>query len=88
MKEILIYKAQKSTGSGNEHVESMIISINKEQPIFDMNRTIAEVNERFDHDAELIVNALINSLPQGTTDRVLAKLMMKKATSLVIPFEG
>ena len=65
-------------------VESVTIFIVQEIPSI---KTLDEANQIFGGDAELIVNTLCTVLPQGTVDRVLAKLMMRKAKSLVIPME-
>ena len=77
IQNILIHKA----GSvGGLPVESKSISISKEMPDF---QSLKDTEHIFDSDAEAIVKALCESLPQGTVDRVLAKLMAKKASSFV-----
>lgn len=43
-----------------------------------------ELNKLMDRDAQAIVDDLYRSLPGGTIDRVLAKLMARQASSLVV----
>jgi hypothetical protein len=81
MKRIRVHKAQGML----EPVESLTILVIKEIPEI---KSFDKANKMFNVDAEAIVNSLLEALPRGTTDRVLAKLMMRKATSLIIPFNS
>ncbi|MFA5323145.1 MAG: hypothetical protein WC373_10785 [Smithella sp.] len=49
----------------------------------------ADANHRevFEHDAGSIFNALLQSLPGGTLDALLRKMIEHRASSLVVPFK-
>ena len=79
MKREYIYKAQ---GVGDQKVTSVMIVIDAEMPQFDH----ASVAERsFNVQADRLADALCSALPGGTLDRLISKLLIRKATSLVVP---
>ena len=45
--------------------------------------TLEVIRDIMDSDAEKVVDALCSTLPQGTTDRILAQLMQRKASVLI-----
>ena len=79
MKTISISKAQ---GIGDERVESVTIIIDRELPDF---KDIKTSKEAFEAGAENLADALCAALPGGTLDRLIDKLLMKKATSFNVP---
>lgn len=45
----------------------------------------SELRDIYDRDAEAVVSALLNSLPGGTTDRVLSVMLRRKSSILRVP---
>jgi hypothetical protein len=62
----------------NRPVESVTIAVDVPLPDADLGLDAARAI--FDMDAEIIVDALFASLPQGTIERVLAKMIMRRAS--------
>jgi hypothetical protein len=76
---INIFKAQ---GIGTKTVDSRILDISVELPPFEsLTKTIAE----FESQALLLADALCETLPGGTLDRLVAELLKRKATSFNVP---
>jgi len=74
MKEVKICKA----GSiGDAPVEPVIITVNEDLP----DPTSGDVELAYDLDAGSLAQALFYSLPQGTFDRLIIKLMKRKISS-------
>ena len=80
MKTERIYKAQGI--SAHEELESAHIILEQEFPHFADTK---ESVRNFELDSERIANILCNTLPGGTLDRLIGKLLMRKATQLVVP---
>lgn len=72
MRDIYIFKAQPS----DHPVEDVKIHIEEEAP--DWN--ITQQDKVFDVHAHLLENALYQSLPGGIYDRLLGKMLERKAT--------
>lgn len=65
----------------NQTAEDTVISIAEDYPIsLNNDRTTEELVAYYENQAELIADALFNSLPQGTCDRLLIKLMQHKTS--------
>ncbi len=82
MKKIEIFKAQ---GVGGEEIESAEIVLEHPMPSYDATEIAMNT---FDLQAERIANLLFDTLPGGTLDRLIGKLLMRKATSFVVPLFG
>lgn len=80
MKTIQICKARSVIES--MPVESATLIIDQEVPEC---ATLDEYATFYDNEADRLVKALGNHLPQGLLDRVLGKLMLKRASLFVIP---
>ncbi|HEC60709.1 hypothetical protein LCGC14_0831570 [marine sediment metagenome] len=77
MKEIQIMKADQI---GDTEVKPVKIVINAS--LVALTDQIGEtIEEAYNHDADLLSRALFYSLPQGTFDRLLIKLMKRKTSS-------
>lgn len=74
-----VHKAQPTIAA--EPVRDVGIYVNKELPSF---KTLAEAEAAFARDAEAIADELQGSLPGGTLDRLVAILLMRKASSLIV----
>lgn len=72
--KICIYKASPLMES--EEVPSVELLIRTEIP---ETRTIDEAYSMYQHDAEMIADALFKSLPQAALDRLITELMGMKA---------
>lgn len=85
MKTVNIYKAQ---AIGDQRIESVTITIDATLPQSDDRyRDWLKVATRlFDEEAAKIVDAL-HSLPGGTLDRVLVKLLTEKVSQHIVPWE-
>lgn len=83
MAHVYVYKAQPI--GGKMHIQSKTLHIDETLPDPD---TIDEGNTRMQLDADKIVEALYNSLPGGTFDRVLVGMLKKRAAHLHVPFGG
>lgn len=77
-----IYKAQ---ATGGEAVDDVQISI--QEPIPRMCSLDAATGT-FSKDAEALEAALYRSLPGGTYDRLLGKMLERKATHFVVSHQG
>ena len=55
---------------------------------FEYNNTmqLTEVAAIMESDADKVVEFLTSTLPQGTVDRVIGKLLVAKASHFVVPF--
>lgn len=62
----------------NRPVESVRIAI--DIPLPDSDLGLEKVRALYDMDAEIVVDALFASLPQGTLERLLAKMIMRRAS--------
>ena len=86
VRPIYVFKAQ---AIGEQHIDSVTLNIHRELP--DLACTVADWLERttrlFDEDAQKVVDAL-HSLPGGTLDRVLVKLLAEKVSQHIIPWES
>jgi hypothetical protein len=87
MKEIKIYKAQ---SIGDKKAESVTIIIETEIP--DINKDISlngfyeKAHKLYKDQAESLGNALYNSLPGGTLDKLLIFFLEKKASLFKVRF--
>lgn len=82
MKNIEVHKAQ---SSGDVPIDSFCITADKQFPDNDGEYRLRDSVAMFDADAELIVSILCKSLPGGTLDRLLGKLLERKASLFVVP---
>ena len=80
MKAIQVCKA--NGWSKDFPVESLTIVIDRSVPEC---VTLDEYASFYDNQAEHLVEALSDHLPQGVLDRVLGKLMLKRASLFKIP---
>lgn len=80
----VIYEVYKAQSVGEETVPDTHIHI--EIPIRDV-KTLEEGVLLHEDGAELLFKALKYSLPGGTFDRLLAKMLTYKASHFVIPHE-
>jgi hypothetical protein len=88
MRTVHLYKAQALTDRGLPP-ESVSILIEKEFPdlVFGMapDDTWIKVHRReFDHQAETLVDTLIDTLPGGTIDAIIVRLLDYKRSLLVV----
>lgn len=83
MKRVEIYKADPTAGE----VETIHIEISPKLPI-SIKMPLSEAMEIFQEEAEKLCDALLASLPQGTSDRLLAELLKRKASLFVFPQEA
>jgi hypothetical protein len=74
-----IYKAQ---GLRGDEVESVTIVLEEEFPDFE---TQGESIKSFDDTSDRLAEVLVKTLPGGTLDRLIGKLLLKTATSLIVP---
>lgn len=77
MKTITVHKAQTT---GDQVIEDVVIRI--ESP-FPNHGSIDEVRSRFDDEAELLMRGL-QSLPGGTFDALLVRMLEKKRSHFVV----
>ena len=82
MKQVRIHKG----GKEGKEAAPVHIKIEYEFPIHDQD-TLREVGALYQKQAEILCDALLASLPQGTSDRLLAELLKRKASYLVFPQE-
>lgn len=75
MKTVRVYKAQPITK--NEEVKSVTIYINAE---IEHAKTLEDAEFVYQEDASMLADALFNSLPQGTADRLLIELLKRKTS--------
>ncbi len=80
MKAIVAYKA---APIGSETVQSVTLTIETIMPELD---TLAHYAQVYEAEAEVIADALHASLPGGTYDHLLAKLMERRACTLRVNF--
>lgn len=85
METVQIYKGQPV---GAQIVKSVTIEIATEIPVATSDELLDGERLMYQQQAELLCNALLGSLPQGTTDRLLAELLRRKASLFVFPQEG
>ncbi len=84
MKTVYLFKAQPI---GDQKIESMTLIIDAELPRLKYDADWREHATRlFDADAQTLVDAL-HSLPGGTLDRVLVKLLAEKVSQHIVPWE-
>ena len=83
MKYVNIFKA--ATIGRTMEVESITIDLHEEFPEF---KTIDEHSVLFEKEALTLADALLDALPGGTIDRLLAELLRRKSTSFVVPLFG
>ena len=81
MSVVGVHKAQGY--SVDHHVPDLSIVAEHELPDFE---SVNARHEAMDYDAKIIVDALLESLPGGTVDRVLIELLKAKISHFVIPF--
>lgn len=79
---IHVYKA--SPVGDNQVIENLLINI--EVPIPDS--TIEKGDGLMENDATELTEALYNSLPGGTFDRILIKMLQHRTSHLHVPFGG
>ena len=70
----------KASPTGGEVTPDVKILITEELPRFSYQTPIETVGDQFDKQAQLLFNALTNSLPGGTLDRLLGKMLERKAS--------
>lgn len=70
----------KASASGNCPVDSVTLVIDGDVPNFDYKAPLEECAQFYDEQAQLIFDALTNSLPGGTLDRLLGKMLAHKAS--------
>lgn len=76
---VVLLRAQQITAG---YVPKVQIEINN--TIYPDELTLDELDELFENQAKLLFDALIESLPIGTTDRLLIKLLERKKSLLVV----
>jgi hypothetical protein len=82
MKDVVVYRAQ---DIGDRKVEPVRITIG--EPIPNMP-FVDESVRNFEEDATVLFMALRSSLPGGTIDRLIGKLLAYKATHFVVNFDA
>lgn len=81
MSEPLRVRVHKAMASGPEPVCGAIVEITREQPEYSTRKVdMWESDARFDSDSEAIEIGLWRSLPGGTYDRLLGRMLTRKAT--------
>lgn len=75
MNELRVHRA---SSMRSRPVESVTIVV--DVPLPDADLSLDAAAALYDLDAEIIVDALFASLPQGTVERVLAKMIMRRAS--------
>ena len=75
---IKVHKAQKI---GSDDVPDLALTATES---LSSTHRVKELNAEFDRDARIVVDALLESLPGGTIDRIVARLCRFKASSLVV----
>lgn len=85
-KEIVVYKAE----SGAAQIPSVIIRLTQSAPDLwrpgEINRSLDAYAEFYDQEAQRLADVLTTSLPGGTLDRLLAKLLTMKASHFRVPW--
>ena len=82
MKMLVISKA---LPAGSQVIEDYTIVLTDKPPSFS---SLADLAKFFDNDAEDLAEVLEHTLPGGTFDRLVAKLLMHKAGHFMIPWGG
>ncbi len=78
--------AVKRAGRVDDHLAPPVrIVIEEEMPELG-GMTLADFDSIFQHDAEVIENALHMALPGGTYDRLLALMLQQKASHFRVPW--
>jgi hypothetical protein len=79
MKTIKICKAQ---GFRDKPVESTTIQFDQEAPRFD---SLERQGKLYDVEAQHLADVLCTTLPGGTLDRLMAELLQRRASLLIVP---
>lgn len=79
MRDISICKAQ---GFREKPIESVTISFVDEVPNC---KTLQDAHDIYDADGKALCEILFSVLPGGTVDRLMAAMLLKKATSFKVP---
>lgn len=88
MKTVNIFKAQgigREWDKSYEPIESATIVIDREMPRLHGENTIEEHNQICDKESEALCDILFKTLPGGILDRVVGKMMMRRASSFIVP---
>ncbi|RJP48768.1 MAG: hypothetical protein C4586_08625 [Anaerolineaceae bacterium] len=80
MKTVSICKAQGIPRVNS--IEPVTIVIEREFPEY---KALSQSAEHFEKDADALVGAILTTLPGGTIDRLICKLLQKKASLFVVP---
>jgi len=85
MKTVYIHKGQ---GVGAEPMKNITIIIDTEIKKVDSNVKdyLKKYDEMFNDEAQKLFDALCETLPGGTLDMLLIKLLEKKKSYFIIPF--
>lgn len=81
MRVLNIFKAQ---GVGRRTVDDLTIQVVRELPQPSIG--LADNRPIFEKEAEAMAEALHQSLPGGTFDRLLIALLKRKASDLIVPY--
>jgi hypothetical protein len=89
MKTINIFKGQRI--DNQQIFESITIIIDEELPRIEesskeLKKFFEKSDKQFNEQAEMLFNALHDSLPAGTLDRLLLKLLEMKKSHFIAPF--
>lgn len=79
---IVIQKAAAIRMNKHDDIPDVTIMLCGQMPEFD---SLKEAADAYDKDAEKLVDTLYRTLPGGTFDRLVAKMLLKKAGHFVIP---
>lgn len=82
--EVLVHRAG---AIHNLHVPTVAVILDKEWPEPEPDVTLETLGELFDREARLIAEALIGSLPGGTLDRLVGRLLEYKASHFIVNHE-
>ena len=83
--KIAVHKAD---GMAGVEIPAKEICITERMPnINGSDSWVEEIKELYERDAELICDALFKSLPGGTIDLILTKMLTRKACLLAVPLE-
>ncbi len=81
-------RVMKANGIGRDDViDDVEISIDGDGMTFDGERTIDQWSDLYEKQALLLVRALRSSLPGGTLDRMIAILLMQKASHFRVTWD-
>lgn len=83
METINLFKAQRIVST--EPIESLTLIFDREIPD-NKDIPLGEYERAFEHQAGLLADALSQILPGGTLDRLIGKLLLKKASLFIIPY--